>query len=63
MSDLDGLRVEFMDGGVLHYRAPGNAPELRCYVEAQEENRALDLLNWGLDAARHALARKGHMPI
>lgn len=63
ISDLDGLRVEFMDGAVIHYRASGNAPELRCYVEAQEESRALDLLNWGLDAARHELARKGHMPI
>lgn len=63
MSRLDGVRFELTDGAVIHYRASGNAPELRCYVEAREESRALDLLAWGLEAARHQLARKGHLPI
>ena len=63
MSKLDGVRFQFADGAVIHYRASGNAPELRCYVEAKEENRASDLLKWGLEAAFHQLARKGQLPI
>lgn len=63
MSQLDGVRFQFGDGTVIHYRASGNAPELRCYVEAKEENRASELLKWGLQAAQHQLARKGNLPI
>lgn len=63
MNRLDGVRFELAGGAIIHYRASGNAPELRCYVEAQEERRALDLLDWGLEAARHQLVRKGQLPI
>lgn len=63
MSQLDGVRFQFRDGSVIHYRASGNAPELRCYVEAKEENRASELLKWGLQAAQNQLARKGNLPI
>lgn len=31
---LDGLRVTFENGDIVHLRASGNAPELRCYAEA-----------------------------
>jgi phosphomannomutase len=51
MSDLDGLRFVFRSGDVLHYRASGNAPELRCYSEAATPERADELLAWGLAAA------------
>ena len=30
----DGLRVTLLDNKVIHLRPSGNAPELRCYVEA-----------------------------
>ncbi len=45
---VDGLRIEFESGEVLHVRASGNAPELRCYVEAGTEARAKELLRYGL---------------
>lgn len=30
----DGLRLTLCDGRIVHLRPSGNAPELRCYVEA-----------------------------
>jgi phosphomannomutase len=55
VSDLDGLRFVFRSGDVLHYRASGNAPELRCYSEAATAARADELLAWGLGAAEEAV--------
>ncbi|WAJ28739.1 phosphomannomutase [Antarcticirhabdus aurantiaca] len=52
---LDGVRVLFDDGSVVHYRASGNAPELRCYVEAPSQDAANTRLAWGLKAAQNAL--------
>ncbi|TXN43037.1 phosphomannomutase, partial [Methylobacterium sp. WL119] len=40
----------------IHFRASGNAPELRCYTEAPTAAEAKDLLAWGLDAAAAAMA-------
>jgi phosphomannomutase len=31
----DGVRVEFTDGVILHFRPSGNAPEFRIYAEAE----------------------------
>ena len=42
-------------GEVIHYRASGNAPELRCYAEAASEERADQILQWGLKRAASAL--------
>ena len=50
-SALDGMRFEFTNGDVIHYRPSGNAPELRCYTEASTAERADALLAWGLKAA------------
>ena len=36
----DGLRVTFESGEVVHLRPSGNAPELRCYTEADSPERA-----------------------
>jgi phosphomannomutase len=48
-SDLvDGLRMTFASGEILHVRPSGNAPELRCYVEAGSEARAAELLHYGM---------------
>jgi phosphomannomutase len=48
VSDVDGLRVTLDDGRIIHLRPSGNAPEMRCYVEAQDEEAAEDLLRQGL---------------
>ncbi|MCY1672985.1 phosphomannomutase [Novosphingobium sp. SL115] len=39
----DGYRMSFADGAIIHLRPSGNAPELRCYSEAETEGRARDL--------------------
>ncbi|OYX95810.1 MAG: phosphomannomutase, partial [Novosphingobium sp. 35-62-5] len=39
----DGYRMSFADGAVIHFRPSGNAPELRCYTEAESEAKAQDL--------------------
>lgn len=40
----DGLRMTFGDGDIVHIRPSGNAPELRCYTEADTQARAAALL-------------------
>ncbi len=40
----DGLRVSWDSGEIVHLRPSGNAPEFRCYVEADSETRAAELL-------------------
>lgn len=37
----DGGRMTFADGSVVHVRPSGNAPEFRCYTEADTEEAAL----------------------
>ncbi|UTY46683.1 phosphomannomutase [Sinorhizobium fredii] len=51
-SDIDGLRVALADQRVIHFRASGNAPEIRCYAEATTEAAAVELLDAGLDRVR-----------
>lgn len=51
-SDIDGLRVTLESGRIVHLRPSGNAPEMRCYVEAETEELARDLLNHGLELIR-----------
>jgi phosphomannomutase len=36
----DGLRITFRNGEIVHLRPSGNAPEFRCYTEADTESRA-----------------------
>ncbi|RFC64153.1 phosphomannomutase [Fulvimarina endophytica] len=52
----DGVRTLFENGAVIHYRASGNAPELRCYVEAPSAEEAAQRLAWGLETAKRAVA-------
>ncbi|MBS0123406.1 phosphomannomutase [Thetidibacter halocola] len=40
----DGLRVTFAGGEILHLRASGNAPEFRCYAEADSTDLAVALV-------------------
>ncbi len=51
---IDGVKLFFHSGNAIHYRASGNAPELRCYVEASGESQAETLLETGLAIARNA---------
>jgi phosphomannomutase len=39
----DGLRIYFKGGDIIHLRASGNAPELRCYTESGTADRAAQL--------------------
>jgi len=47
----DGVRLVAKNGEVVHFRASGNAPELRVYVEARTTERTEGLLEWGLAQA------------
>ena len=40
----DGVRLTFDTDRVVHIRPSGNAPELRCYVEAESSNAAGEVL-------------------
>ena len=44
INETDGFRITFDSEEVVHLRPSGNAPELRCYVEADSEPRAQDML-------------------
>ena len=44
----DGLRMTFESGEILHLRPSGNAPELRCYTEADSEARAKEINDIGI---------------
>ncbi len=37
---VDGVRVEFSSGDILHFRPSGNAPEFRIYTESHDSPRA-----------------------
>ena len=47
-SDIDGLRITLQSGQIVHFRPSGNAPEMRCYVEAENEASAKALLTKSL---------------
>ena len=51
----DGFRIKLDGGRTIHFRASGNAPELRCYAEAPSAVEAQDLVRWGLEAAARAM--------
>ena len=40
---IDGLRITLKNGDVVHLRASGNAPELRCYTESDTPDKAVKL--------------------
>lgn len=53
VDQTDGLRATFELGDVVHLRPSGNAPELRCYAEADVEARARQLCDECLDRVRN----------
>lgn len=44
MNDTDGLRFTLSNNQVIHLRPSGNAPELRCYCEAESSLVAVELV-------------------
>ncbi|MDR0706206.1 MAG: phosphomannomutase [Planctomycetaceae bacterium] len=44
VDQTDGIRMMFGDQDIVHLRPSGNAPELRCYTEADTKERASSLL-------------------
>ena len=52
----DGLRVRFTSGRVVHLRPSGNAPECRCYAEAESAATATELVTSHLARLKARLA-------
>ncbi len=50
IDQTDGLRISFESGEIAHLRPSGNAPELRCYTEADSEERAAEMNRICLDS-------------
>ncbi len=48
VNTVDGLRLSFIKGDIVHLRPSGNAPELRCYAEASTALRAQQLCDSAL---------------
>jgi phosphomannomutase len=63
VSDIDGLRVTLADRNIIHFRPSGNAPEMRCYVEAEDEAAASSLLEKGLSLVRDWTNTSTRLPI
>jgi phosphomannomutase len=55
IDQTDGLRVTFESGDIVHLRPSGNAPELRCYAEADSAGRAKKLCDECLDSVQSTL--------
>jgi phosphomannomutase len=52
---VDGLRLQFNNGEIVHLRPSGNSPELRCYAEADKPVRAKFLVNETLNVINNLL--------
>ena len=44
LNRVDGLRIIFANEEIIHLRPSGNAPEFRCYAEADTEKRAREMV-------------------
>ncbi|MCF0224248.1 MAG: phosphomannomutase [Fibrobacter sp.] len=44
LNEVDGYRMEFDSGDIIHLRPSGNAPEFRVYVETEAKDRSAELL-------------------
>lgn len=56
LSTIDGLQFRTLAGDTVHFRASGNAPELRVYVEGGTADAAQALLDWAMAAVGRAIA-------
>ena len=48
VDETDGVRMRFANDSIIHLRGSGNAPELRCYSEADDDTVAQDLADAAL---------------
>ncbi|HBA8062690.1 TPA: phosphomannomutase, partial [Escherichia coli] len=46
VNQLDGVRITASNGDIIHLRASGNAPELRCYAESDTNEKAEKYVKW-----------------
>jgi len=53
IDNTDGVRISFDSGEIIHLRPSGNAPELRCYNEADSEERAVELNELCIELMSH----------
>lgn len=60
VAEQDGMRIGLDGERTIHFRASGNAPELRCYAEAKTAAEAEGLVRWGLAAADRAIKQARH---
>lgn len=44
VNTLDGVRICYESGAIIHLRGSGNAPELRCYAESADADRSKQLV-------------------
>lgn len=58
VDSMDGLRIGLDNGSTIHLRPSGNAPEMRCYVEAHSLEKADLLLSDGITHIQNALNGK-----
>lgn len=60
---VDGIRIIFRNRDVIHLRPSGNAPEFRCYSNADSPERAGEIvrlgLNWIVPKIRNDLQNEG----
>lgn len=54
VDETDGLRARMTSGEIIHLRPSGNAPEFRCYAEAESAGRAEEIVALALKRARDA---------
>lgn len=52
VNTIDGLRVTLDNNDIIHLRPSGNAPEMRCYIEAHDEDAAQKLVTEVIDRIR-----------
>lgn len=51
----DGVRITFARGHILHMRPSGNAPEFRCYAEAESPQRVGEVIDAGMEILRRQM--------
>jgi phosphomannomutase len=56
LDTTDGLRITWGNGDIVHLRPSGNAPEFRCYTEANTAEQAAQLLTKALSCIQAASA-------
>jgi phosphomannomutase len=52
LNRTDGLRITFANEEIIHLRPSGNAPEFRCYAEAESDARAREITSLVLNRIR-----------